>query len=356
MNKPDSPARRAAGFSLLELMVVIAVMSVIFVAVFQLMHSSLRASAVTYETTDAQQALRIAHEALSRDLYSAGDGLTGITDVRVPLAFARNYLSSQPDTLLDPNADGFTQLTIITSDDNVPAGTALIGAPSGFVRPATDRISLLSRDTSFTPISLAAADIISSGATITVAAADIGRFTVGEIYYLSNGTNGALGMVTSISANSVNFAAADPYGLNQPSAANGFFSMISANGTIATTLSRMQLIHYFVTDTGLLVRRAFGVRGRGHTDSVIAEHITTLNFRYVLNLTNPDGTLQQPVSLLAAAPQLSAVRQVEFNVTAETVRPMQNTGQRASFNATQQISIRNLQFREAQQPGAGVVE
>ena len=347
---------REDGFSLFELMLVIVVMMIVFGAVFSLMQSSLRSSVANYEMSDAQQALRIAHEAISRDLYSAGDGLIGITEVRVPVAFLRNYVSSQSVATLDPDADGFAGLPLVLSDDNLPANTALLNGPAAFALTGSDRITMLAEDRSFSPLSLAPGAIVPSGETITVAPADIGNFSNGEIYFLSNGTAAALGTVTGIAATSISFSVSDIYGLNQPGAANGFFSQVSLNGTLPTTLKRMRLVHYYLTDSGLLVRRAFGVRGAGHVDSVIAEHIAALNFRYLLNLNDAGGNLRQPVTQLATQQEQNAARQIETTVTAETVKPMLNSGQRATFTASQQITIRNLQFREAQQPTSGVIE
>ncbi len=351
-----TPRSPMAGFSLFELLTVLVVMAVIFTAVFTLLRSSVQASATTYETTDAQQALRIAQTALSRDLYSVGDGLIGVSDVRVPLGFTRNYLSRRPDAELDPDGDGFVRLPLILSENNLPAGTALLGAPSALARPGTDRLTMLQADASFTPLSLAANAVSASGEAVAMAPADISKFTVGEIYYFTNGTAAAFATVTGISAGTVNFSAGDVYGLNQANSSQGFISFVTAHGTVPVTLRRMRIIHYFVTDTGLLVRRVFGVVGRGLTDSVIGEHITAFNLRYLLDLTNADGTLQQPVNELLTDQQQNAVRQVESSVTAETARPLQNSGQRAAFTATQQISVRNLKFRDAQQPVSGVIE
>jgi hypothetical protein len=224
------------------------------------------------------------------------------------------------------------------------------------LRAGTDRLTILQNDATFTPLSLAAGAVTSGGATINVSAADIGKFAPGEIYFLTNGSAAAFGTVTGISGLSVNFNNGDTYGLNQGNSANGFFSFVSANGTLPATLKRMRLINYSVTDTGLLLRRAFGVQGRGHTDSIIAEHITALDFRYILNLSDAGGALRQPVTQPLTVLEENSVRQVEANIAAETQRPLQNTGQRANFSAAQQISIRNLQFREAPQPTSGVIE
>ena len=349
-------ASSVAGFTLFELLVSMVVMAIIFTSVFALLRSSVQAGATAYETADAQEALRLSQAAISRDLYGAGDGLMGVSDVRVPLSFARTYLTRRPDAELDPDADGFVKLPLIMSDNDLPANVPLVNAPSGFARAGTDRLTLLQIDASFTPLSLATGTVSANGETINIAASDVAKFTVGEIYYLSNGTSAAFGTVTNIVGAAVKFSNGDAYELNKPNAAQGFFSFVTDSGTLPVTLARMRIVHYFVTDRGLLMRRAWGVRGRGQADGVIAEHITNFNLRYFLDLTNAGGTLQQPVAALLTEQQQNAVRQLEISLTAETARPLQHNGQRATFTATQQISIRNLKFRDAQQPIAGVVE
>jgi hypothetical protein len=121
----------------------------------------------------------------------------------------------------------------------------------------------------------------------------------------------------------------------------------------------MQIVHYFVNSNGLLTRRVFGVSGAGFTDSIIAEHVTNLQFRYVVNLADANGFVQQPVTRLINTDQQFAVRQVECTTTTETVHFVgtQNTNgvlsaTRQQLTMTTSTSVRNLQFREALQPQA----
>src|ERR1041384_2200312 len=87
---------------------------------------------------------------------------------------------------------------------------------------------------------------------------------------------------------------------------------------------RMRMIHYFVNENGLLVRRVLGVSGNGYVDSVIAEHVVNLQFRYFLNLFDDTGFVGQPVAQLSTEEEQAAVRQVEVTVTTETVHAVSN--------------------------------
>jgi prepilin-type N-terminal cleavage/methylation domain-containing protein len=356
------------GFSILELMIALGVMLIIMASVVTLMKGGMRVSNTTFELTDAQESLRTAQEYINRDLVVAGDGLRSVPKVRVPSGFVTNYLTLTPVT--DVNDPGIIPLAILTSDDNVPASTAVRNtSPAVTVRSTpnvTDRMTMLALDRTFNPIALlsSATAVNTSNVTISIAAADLSKFTVGEIYFITSELGGAFGTITSITAASgatppkLVFASGDTYGLNNMSS-TGPLKAVSAGGTLPTSLMRMQIIHYFINSNGLLIRREFGVIGAGFTDSIVAEHVTNLQFRYVLDLTDAGGFVMQPVRRLANSDQQDAVRQVEVTCSAETVHFVNTQNVNGSQAATRQeitmttsTSVRNIQFREALQPTA----
>jgi hypothetical protein len=109
------------------------------------------------------------------------------------------------------------------------------------------------------------------------------------------------------------------------------------------------------------MRRGFGVKGAGCSESMIAEHIFGIQFRYILDLVDVNGNVAQPTRLLTSTQQ-TATRQVEVTVTAETphsVNINQTTGTLQQSNGhvqtsmTTSTSVRNMQFKQALQPLAG---
>jgi type II secretory pathway pseudopilin PulG len=341
-----------SGFSLVELLISTVVMLIVVGAVFALMKDSIQLATTVYETNEAQESLRVAHEWLSRDLTGVGDGLNSIGNVRLPLTFVTTNFALNPAV---DSADKTTALLyVINPDNDVAANTVVPGTnPVVYVRStpkATDRITFLERDQSFNPIGLPANAIVASGANVSVSAADIGRFQIGEIYFVSSEVGGAFGVVTNVNTNSRNviFAASDIYGLNQPGN-DGPINFVSGKGTLATSLMRMQIVHYFVDSNGLLIRREFGVKGAGYNDSVIAEHVVDLQFRYLLNLRDANGNVVQPLPEPTRPDQLPAISGVEVTITVETTRPIQN-GSRQQITMTVVTSVRNMPFRNALQP------
>lgn len=346
------------GFSLLELLVAVVVMIVVTGAIFGLLRDSAKSSKATIEMSDGQQSSRTGQEFINRDLMNTGDGLDSISDILVPQAFVTNYLTLNPIT--DPSMSGIVKLGLITSDDNVPANTGVLGtAPMESVRAnplLTDRISILQMDRNFVPITLAAGTINPMDGAVAVDPADIDQFAVGEIYFFSSAAGSMFGTVTDrvgVGTRNPNlvFAASDPFGLNSVGT-GGQFDVITTGATLPASLCRMKIIHYYVNTNGLLMRRVFGTRNAGFTESPIAEHVVSLQFRYFLNMRDVNGNILQPLGQLTTSQQQVETRQVEVTVTVETAHTLQN-GQHQQITMTTSTSVRNMQFRRAQQPTAG---
>lgn len=354
-----------SGFSLIELLVAMAILMIIMGAVFSLMGNSVKVSTATYEMTDAQQSQRTAQEFVNRDMVVVGDGLIGINNIMIPPGFATSYLSTRSATslnYLDGDSDGNLNLPIVFSDDNLASGTTITGAtPAATFLAGTDRITVLTLDRSFNAIDLAANAVLKVSSTndnarIDVSAADIGKFAVGEIYYITNGTDSTFATVSAVNTGATPnliFNDGDTYGLNAKWSTGRIRVVCGAGagavGTVPTSLMRMKIVQYFVNNSELLIRRVFGVKGAGFTDSVIAEHVTDLELRYILDMTDGSGNVVQPVSQLTTDTEHLSVRQIEVAITTETPHAITDNT-RKQITTTTRTGVRNIQFREAQQP------
>ena len=347
------------GFSLLEVLIALVVMVVVAGAIFGLMRDSMKTSQAALELSDAQESARTAHEYIARDMVNTGDGLNSINNIRVPLNFVTNYLTRNPVTV--PATPGIVNLGLITADNNVPANTVVLGtAPALTVRAApflTDRITILQmeRPDIFTPISLAAGALTPANGSANVSPSDINRFSLGEIYFITSAVGGIFATVTDrqgvgTATPNLVFGSGDVFGLNSLGA-GGSLDVITAGATLPVSISRLKVIHYYINSNGLLMRRVFGVRNAGFNESVIAEHVVSLQFRYFLNLRDTNGNIVQPTAQLATAQQQVETRQVEVTLVVETPHVLQN-GQRQTISMTTSASVRNMQFRQSLQPGA----
>jgi hypothetical protein len=339
------------------MMIAIGCMLVVTVAVMSLVRNSIQVASTTYEMVDAQENLRTVQEYVNRDLMNAGDGLKSITYIPVNKTFVNNYLSSTP--VVDPSLPTDTiNLGILTTDNNVTGLTVLQPSQSPSPTPITlragsDRQTILALDPSPANIQYTPTNVSTNGSIVTLpAGTDMTKFAVGEIWFISSSKGGTFGGITLVDATNkqLTFGASDTCGLN---VVNGRIKDIAYNSSgalIPTALQRMRIIHYFVTSTGLLIRREFGVVGQPYRDSIIAEHVTGVQFVYSLGIDS-GGNPVQPTSTLTTMAQQTALSQVEVNISVETPHVLPS-GSPQPLTATTSTSLRNMQFRQALQPKA----
>jgi prepilin-type N-terminal cleavage/methylation domain-containing protein len=346
------------GFTVIEMVVAVTVMLIVTASVFSLMKSSLSITTANYELTDAQQSLRTAQEFINRDLMNAGDGLKSMTYIPVKTTFVRNYLAINPIANAAMPA-GITNLGILTTDNDVPAGTVVptVAATPPVtitVRPNTDRQTILLLDHNPTNIGIVipAGSVSSSGKDVNLpSGTDMTRFTVGEIYFLTSSKGGTFAAITAIDTGlkQLSFDNGDFCGLNEVGS-TGRINDISTNGTLPMALQRMRIIQFYIDSNNLLKRRVFGDIGAAFRDSVIAEHVVSVQFVYSLGLDS-GGNPVQPTTQLTTPEQQVAISQVEVNVTVETPHRLQDGNQHLLSGSTS-TSLRNMQFRQALQPSA----
>ncbi|HXD34391.1 MAG TPA: type II secretion system protein [Pyrinomonadaceae bacterium] len=348
-----------AGFSLVEMVVALGVMIIVTASIVSLMKGSMNISTANYELTDAQQSLRTAQEYINRDLMNAGDGLKTLSVIRLPQTFINNYLTLTPIVDTDMPA-GTINFGILTSDNQVPAGTTVLGtSPSVTVRSSpslTDRQTIIEVDPQF--IAIPPTTINSSGTLVTLpSGTNMAQFTVGEIYFFSSSLGSTFSVVTAISTanRQLTFNSGDsPLAVNASGTANNL-KIISSSGTTATSMTRMRMIHYYVNSSGFLMRRVFGAKCvpsttcTGFTENVVAEHVVNVQFNYSLDMTDSAGNVVQPTNALSTKSERLGIRQVEVTVTVETPHALQS-GNKSQLSMTTSTSVRNMQFRRAQQP------
>lgn len=333
----------------MELIVVMVIMMVVISAVFALMRGTIIGANANYEVTTASQSLRNAQEYISRDALVVGDGFKSISNIWLPTSFVTNYLTARSAATLDPSNAGFLSVGSVISDDNVAAGkTVLNTTPSTNVLPTTDRITMLSVDPSFSSVPLLAGSANVTNGEITIPGGNTSNYAVGEIYHISGGGNGAFGIITSITGGKIVWGESDAFGLNHFGATGNIGTATGGNGSAPATLTRVNIIHYFVDASGKLIRRAFGVKGAPFVDSVIAEHVKNLQFRYTLQ-PDVNGTIYRaPIAQLALT-DASMVRMIESAVEIETANELQD-GQKSKVDGVTEIGVRNLQFMQAPVP------
>jgi hypothetical protein len=142
--------------------------------------------------------------------------------------------------------------------------------------------------------------------------------------------------------------------LNNTTAAN--LKAISTSGTLPTSMTRMRMIHYYLNASNYLMRRVYGAKClpspatcAGFSENVVAEHVVNVQFKYALDMTDSAGNVVQPTNALTTKSERLGIRSVEVTVTVETPHALQS-GSKSQLSMTTSTSVRNMQFRRAQQP------
>ncbi len=339
-----------SGFSLMELLIVIVLMSIILAAVFTLMRGTISTANTNFEMTSAAQNMRTSHEFITRDILTVGDGLRGVSNIWLPTNFVTSNFTVRTATDIDPLGTGFVNIGSIITDNNLPANVSIPNInPAAKVQTASDRITLLAIDPSFAAVDVPVGGSNYDTGKINIPPSRIGDFTTGEIYYITGGGTGSFGMITSVdtSTNSILWEEGDAFGLNRYGVTGPLGVATNRNRDTATLL-RVAIVHYFIDTDGKLVRRAFGIKSKSFVDSVIAEHIVDLQFRYMLKPAAAGVIMEQPAEQLELN-QSARVRIIEPYIVAETAYAL-NDGTKKRVDGATQVGVRNIQFLEAPVP------
>jgi type II secretory pathway pseudopilin PulG len=336
----------------MELLIVMVLMLIITAASFSLLQGTMTTANTNYEMTTAAQGLRNSQEFLTRDILVAGDGFKSISNVWVPTSFVTDYLSSRPATELDPAPSrGFVSMGTVLSDNNVPAGVNVKDSnPATTVLEDSDRLTMLAVDPSFNAIEIAAGAANPMTGEISVPAARLADFTVGEVYNITGGGASGFGVVTDIDTTNNRIiwgTTGDPLGLNY-TGNTGALGITTNQGRGAATLRQVNIIHYFTDAENRLVRRTFGVQEVGFVDSVIAEHVETLQFKYVLTPSTIGTIFRQPIEQVAIGDS-HRVQMIEPIMRVKTAYPLQS-GDYGEVEGIVRIGVRNIAFLEAPVP------
>jgi type II secretory pathway pseudopilin PulG len=215
--------RSAAGYSLLEMMVVMGITSMVMAGVFSAMTQATRSYESAKLVTGMNQDLRIAMDMIVRDLIQTGQGLPIGRQVGVPNGLNATPIvrpGPLPNNGVAPNYPGV---------GNFPAGPALLAVTVGpdlgprVNNQMTDVITVLMVDGAFDGVPLRAVTANGSSATITVAlptgqpqgvaggkiiddTLNSDDIRAGDLIMLRKGSSSLLQQVTSVAGQVVTFA------------------------------------------------------------------------------------------------------------------------------------------------------
>lgn len=372
--------KREAGFSLIEMLVAVAILVTIVGACLAALTQGIQATQGVSLMADTQENLRAGLNYMVRDLVQAGESIpqggiplpntaAGVVNVNEPSPPTRAYKFPAASTVLSAITPGFgLGLQTATPDPNNPGATLL--GPNN-----TDMITMIYADNSLIdntipatphtlnefPIFLAPSggnpgcpggSISANGGTvvfdITCVNINTGNtgLRAGDLIMFQNANGVSLQCITSVAGQVVTFAAGDPYKLNQTGLPNNTLPSTAAGGVYPpTTATRIWMITYYI-DSNTNPQRPVLMRQVNFNPPVaVAEVIENLNVTYdIVNALATAPAVNAPQIIAPDTP--AQIRKVNLLLAArsETAYGQGKTMGYFRNNLQTEVSIQSLSF------------
>lgn len=375
-------SRRDAGFSLVEMLVSMGVMTVIMGVVFQVMSGAIKSNQQTLLVTGMNANLRTGMDLMTRDLLQTGQGMPGGGVVSTP-----NGAGSVQINLPGPPGTAYRNLV---GDVDMAAVTPGFGLGPVINGVATDTITILEADSAFDHRSLTKLAVNGGSMTVSKPQPDLTTCDIsnggpddvlpGQIMMLTKGSLNILVEVTSVDGDqTVFFATNDSLKLNQPAAAAGSITALMAhdnpdndvfnNPILAgnpavlqsgTQATRIRMISYYLDNTTVpgrprLIRRMNNgnpTTFNNNLGNVVAFDVEGLQFTYDINdaATNPSGVKFNAFDIAgtgACSPNpcnSNQIRKVSAIMTGRSTVISQSSQQYFRNSLFTEVSLRSLAF------------
>ena len=361
--------RNAAGFTLLELMISMAVGLIVLAAIATIFNGALNATKVVTQRAQVQQDMRAAVDLMVKDISMSGAGLT--SGIQLPSGTGSSvskYGCDQTGTCHVPNGTYPTVGGISNYMYGVVPGY-LNGVEASAVIPAApapavnDALTVVYADFNFplSGYSVAFGGTNDDQITLTAAPSQTpqlitaaGGINLGDLIMLTNSAGTAVGEVTGMSssgtsgtssaAGTMTFANGDALNINQNGVAanNTIKSIAAGSSTVAT---RIFVITYYISvpaaggtvQTPRLMRQVNGL-----TPVPVADNVINLQFSYdVYNSANGalDSNQANPIGV-AESP--NNIQKVNLVIMGQSILGY-GANNKALYLATD-VSVQNLAF------------
>jgi prepilin-type N-terminal cleavage/methylation domain-containing protein len=371
---PRSAWSSQLGFTLVELLVTMAITTVILGATMAAMADAVRATETATLLTGLNNGLRTGMDLIVRDLLQTGQGLPAGRVIFVPSGAGSQALRLPGPPTTNYQVVGATEWTAVIPGPG--RGPVLNGQ-------ATDMITFIASDSAFDQKQLTgvAANALSiavnpngtNGANITNGGAD--DVVPGDLLMLTKGSTSTLAQVSRVVNQTIFFDPGDSLNLNQTAAADGTLLEVRNTAPVdpligavcnpapciaPTRATRIRMITYYVDavtdpDRPRLVRRM----NNGHPTTfnnnlgtAVAFDIENLQITYDLadGVTNPANVRMTDADLDgngACSPDpcnVNQIRKVNVLLAARSRSPLRGSNQFFRNHLLTQISLRSLAF------------
>ena len=372
--------KKKSGFTLVELVIGMAVTMIALAAAFMMFRDSTRANTNVTQASDMSDNMRAGLNLIVQDLIQTGTGIPtcGIAIPNTINAAGCNIGKpvNRPPAVLNltfqgPNAANKGCNVILPAIEPGNNLGPAVTSPDGTSGPATDIITIMYADNTLALDQKAingatcpAGAIAADGSTITFdpACATIGGAGIpvnpGDLLMIYNGNNpnGILQSVSSVAGQTLAFNAGDAFNLNGRTTTETSGTILTLqnltagkpNGTYpATSCTRVWMISYYLDNT-TDPKHPMLMRGVNfNTPQPVAETLENLQFAFNF----ADGTTPAPVNQFAV-PTVPAptgdnenqIRSVNVYLGARSASTAAITGQYVRTNLATQVALRSMAY------------
>lgn len=371
--------KREDGFSLIELLVAVAILVTIVGASLAALTQGLQATQGVALMADTQENLRAGLNYMVRDLVQAGESIpqggiplpntaAGVVNVNEPSPPTLAYKFPANSTVLNAITPGFGLGLQTATPNPVNPSLTLLGPNN------TDMITMIYADNSLIdntipatphtlnefPIFLAPSggnpgcpggSISANGATVVFDITCININTgntglkAGDLIMFQNANGVSLQCITNVAGNTVAFAAGDPYKLNQTGLPNNTLPSTGVGGYPPTTATRIWMITYYI-DSNTNPQRPVLMRQVNFNPAVaVAEVIENLNVTY--DIVDALATAPATNAPQIIAPDTPAqIRKVNLMLAARSETAYGQGREMGYFrnNLQTEVSVQSLSF------------
>jgi type II secretory pathway pseudopilin PulG len=344
------------GFTMVELLVAMAVTLIIMVGAVVLFSNVMQTSSLTLKRSEVQTEARAALSQMTRDLSQAGTGvpLNGIAIPSATTGGADPNFACDAGTCYTAANTAFKQGLLY----KVTPGSGI----GNLVSEPTDSIKIVYVDPTLPWTAFQAATIAVNGSSLTMPPATVPAvtdpavgITPGDVLLLQNAYGSAIGVVTGVGGQTITFGA-DPLKINQVAANSGNIKALATPNSQpvtypATQVARLMMVTYFVQafvgPDGLPDARLMRQSG-SHPPVPVAEHIEDLQITYdIIDPVTNVLTSNSSDTVVGGVVQANQIRKININVTSRAVRAEAGAGKQPQrVNLTTSIGPRNLSFRD----------
>lgn len=351
--------QNGSGFSLLEMMVSMALGLIVMAAMASLFKTGLNSTMLVTQRAETQQNMRAAIDLMVKDIGMAGAGLPS-GGIQLPSGAGSStskYGCDQGGTCHVPTYTypaGNYMYGIIPGWSNGVEGNAVV--PAAPAPAVNDSITVIYADYNFPLWEYNITFTGTTGSAVTVAANPIytpappainsaGAIQLGDLIMLSNSLGTAIGEVTTVNATGMGFANLDALNLNQSGATSNNIKVISTGTN--TIAYRLFAVTYYLTVPGAGQTPRLMRQVNGLTPVPVADDIINLQFAYDVYNTTTAALDANQANPLGVAESPNNIQKVNIVVMGQSIITDGNKSQNM-YLATS-VAARNMAFRNRYQ-------